>query len=175
MVSWVYAMRLDTYTVNKYCSCYGIIHWKWIQWKWRSRIHENWNPTEQSTTANDHCSSCNHGNYCTRFCTVVSTIWIISFCCYICTGNGIDFDSTINNVTILPGNNGTFIFIPIIDNNVVEDVENFSLSIQIPSEFLDIGVRVGAISMATGFIINDDGKLFNYYSFVILININCVV
>ena len=94
---------------------------------------------------------------------------------YITLGNGIDFDSTTINANVSPGNNGTFIFIPIIDNNVVEDVENFSLSIQIPSEFLDIGVRVGAISMATGFITNDDGKLFNYYSFVILIDINCVV
>ena len=51
-----------------------------------------------------------------------------------------------------------YVLIPIIDNNIVEDVENFSLSIQIPPEFVDIGVRLGTLSMATGFIIDDDGK-----------------
>ena len=76
------------------------------------------------------------------------------------TGNGIDFDSTIRNVTFSPGDDISFAFIPIIDNNVVESVENFSLSIQIPPEFADIGVMLGALSMATGFIVDGDGKPF---------------
>ena len=60
----------------------------------------------------------------------------------------------------MPGNDTSFAFIPIVDNNAVESVENFSLSIEIPPEFEDIGVMLGALSMATGFIINDDGKPF---------------
>ena len=82
------------------------------------------------------------------------------------TGNGVDFDSTIRNVTFMAGTDSSFVFIPIIDNNVVENIENFSLSIQIPPAFADIGVMLGAASMATGFIVDDDGKLFEGYSLI---------
>ena len=60
----------------------------------------------------------------------------------------------------MPGNHILFAFIPIIDNNAVESVENFSLSIEIPPEFVHIGVQLGDVIMATGFIVDDDGKPF---------------
>ena len=60
----------------------------------------------------------------------------------------------------MPGDDTLFAMIPIIDNNAVESDENFSLSIQIPPEFADIGVTPGDIITATGFIVNDDGKPF---------------
>jgi len=75
-------------------------------------------------------------------------------------GNGIDFDSSTISVDILPGNDSSFVLIPIIDNNAVESLENFSLSIQIPPTFVNIGVMVGTLQMATGFIVDDDGKSF---------------
>ena len=63
----------------------------------------------------------------------------------------------------MPGDDISFAFIPIIDNNAVEILENFSLYIQIPPEFAEIGVQLGALSMATGFIVNDDGKPLKAY------------
>ena len=78
----------------------------------------------------------------------------------LCAGNGVDFDSSIKSVNISPGNDTAFLLIPITDNRVVERLENFSLSIQIPPEYIDIGVRLGRLNITTGFIIDDDGKLF---------------
>ena len=78
-------------------------------------------------------------------------------------GNGIDFDSAIRNVTFMAGNDSSFVSIPIIDSNAVENIENFSLSIQISPALADIGVMLGTPSMATGFIVDDDGKVFEGY------------
>ena len=47
--------------------------------------------------------------------------------------------------------------IPIINDNIVEMMENFSLSFQILQRFSSIGVRQGTPATATGFIIDDDG------------------
>ena len=84
------------------------------------------------------------------------------------TGNGIDFDSTIRNVTFMAGNDSSFVSIPIIDNNAVENIENFSLSIQISPALADIGVMLGTPSMATGFIVDDDGKSLSYGRYLFL-------
>ena len=75
--------------------------------------------------------------------------------CY--TGNGIDLDSNIRNFTFLPGAITSFIDIPITDDPIAEQTENFTLSILIPPQFL--GVILGDPSTATGFIIDDDGNV----------------
>ena len=80
------------------------------------------------------------------------------------TGNT-DFNSSTISVDIPPGNDIAVALIPIIDNNVVENLENFSLSIQIPPAFSAIGVQQGALNMATGFIVDDDGEPL-YYIFL---------
>ena len=63
----------------------------------------------------------------------------------------------------MAGNDSSFVSIPIIDNNAVENIENFSLSIQISPALANIGVMLGTPSMATGFIVDDDGKVFEGY------------
>ena len=75
-------------------------------------------------------------------------------------GNGVDFDSNTKSVNISSGSDTSFVLIPITDNRAVERLESFGLSIRIPPEFVGIGVRPGRLNMATGFIIDDDGKLF---------------
>ena len=60
----------------------------------------------------------------------------------------------------MPGNDISFATIPIIDDSAAENLENFSLFIQISPEFVDIGVRLGDVTVATGFIVDDDGKQF---------------
>ena len=51
----------------------------------------------------------------------------------------------------------SFIDIPITDDPIAEQTENFTLSILIPPELL--GVIPGDPSTATGFIIDDDGNV----------------
>ena len=52
--------------------------------------------------------------------------------------------------------------IPIINDDVVEAIENFSLSIQIIPRFSAIGVIQGTPATAIGFIIDDDGMCYTY-------------
>ena len=47
--------------------------------------------------------------------------------------------------------------IPITDDDIVEAIENFSLSIQIQPQFSSIGVTQGTPAVAIGFITDDDG------------------
>ena len=52
--------------------------------------------------------------------------------------------------------------IPIINDDIVEEMENFSLSIQVLERFSAIGVRQGIPAIAIGFIIDDDGITNTY-------------
>ena len=76
---------------------------------------------------------------------------------YFCTGNGIDFDSAVRNVTFLPGAITSFTDITITDDPIAEPTENFTLSISIPPQLS--GVITGDPSTATGLITDDDGML----------------
>lgn len=71
-------------------------------------------------------------------------------------GNETDFNSRRRSTTFrnrLIQN----VSIPIIDDDIVEAVENFSLSLRIQRQFVNIGVTQGNPATAIGFIIDDDG------------------
>jgi len=69
----------------------------------------------------------------------------------------VDFNSSQRNVVFSRRTRREFINIPIINDNITEPLENFSLSIEIPPQFSNIGVVLGDPAVATGFIIDDDG------------------
>ena len=52
--------------------------------------------------------------------------------------------------------------IPIINDDIVEPIENFNLSIEIQPQFLNIGVMQGTPAVAIGFITDDDGTCTSY-------------
>ena len=54
------------------------------------------------------------------------------------------------------------ISIPIFNDDIVETIENFTLSIQFLQRFSAIGVRQGTPATAIGFIIDDDGEYVLY-------------
>ena len=77
------------------------------------------------------------------------------------TGNGVDFYSSLRNVTFLPGAITSFTNILIIDDIIAEPIEQFRLSIEIQPSFSDIGVIHGDPSSADVFITDDDGMYEN--------------
>ena len=68
-------------------------------------------------------------------------------------GSGIDFDSTPQNIMITAGNNRNTVNISLINDDIVERRETFSMSLTVPSS-LGPGIRTGTITSAT-VIIND--------------------
>lgn len=53
--------------------------------------------------------------------------------------------------------------ITIINDDIVEPLESFRLSLRIPPRFANMGIRHGTPATAIGFIIDDDGM---YYAFM---------
>ena len=76
--------------------------------------------------------------------------------CFV-VGNEIDFRSNRLTVAFQRGVVMQNVSIPIINDDIVEEMENFSLSIQVLQRFLAIGIRQGTPATAIGFIIDDDG------------------
>ena len=72
-------------------------------------------------------------------------------------GNQIDFNSIRRSVVFRDGVVIRNVSIPITDDDIVEAIENFSLSIQIQRQFSNIGVIQGTPAMAIGLITDDDG------------------
>ena len=70
----------------------------------------------------------------------------------------VDFDSSRRNVVFNRRSTTESISIRIADDDISEPMENFSLAIEIPTEFSNIGVVLGDPAVATGFIIDNDGK-----------------
>jgi len=82
---------------------------------------------------------------------------IFTYQLLIVLGNMVDFGSADRSVTFSRRTRREFINIPIINDNITEPLENFSLAIEIPPQFSNIGVILGDPAVATGFIIDDDG------------------
>ena len=76
---------------------------------------------------------------------------------YHIVGNGIDFNSNTINVDFQRRTVMQNVSIPIVNDDTVEIIENFSLSFRILNRFLNVGVRQGIPATATVFIIDDDG------------------
>ena len=75
-------------------------------------------------------------------------------------GNQIDFNSMRRSVVFRDGAVIRNVSIPITDDDIVETIENFNLSIQIQRQFSNIGVTQGTPAMAIGLITDDDGMYY---------------
>ena len=72
-------------------------------------------------------------------------------------GNDVDFNSTMQTVTIINGTNSTTVNIPVIDDDIVEGNEMFNITLSLPSSLNGAGVVLANdsdIVSATGIIID---------------------
>ena len=81
---------------------------------------------------------------------------------YMYVGNGFDFDSTPQNITITAGTNSSMVNIPVTDDDIVEGDETFSMSLTVSSS-LGPGVRTGTITSATVTINDTTSELCYWY------------
>ena len=72
------------------------------------------------------------------------------------TGSGTDFNSSTVEVEFRRRTMGRNVIIPIIDDDIHEPLENFSLAIELDPQLSNMGVIIGEPAVATGFIIDDD-------------------
>ena len=68
-----------------------------------------------------------------------------------------DYDSTPLSVTFSAGSNSTIVNVPVINDNIAEELEKFDLSFTIPSS-LESRVISGAITKAVGNITDNASK-----------------
>ena len=72
-------------------------------------------------------------------------------------GNDVDFNSTMQTVTIINGTNSITVNIPVIDDDIVEGDEIFNITLSLPSSLNGAGVVLANdndIVSATGIIID---------------------
>ena len=70
-------------------------------------------------------------------------------------GNKIDFNSTTQNVMITAGTNSSTVNIAVINDNIVEGDETFTIILNVP---VSPGILAGDITMATAIIIDTSSK-----------------
>ena len=78
-------------------------------------------------------------------------------------GNDVDFNSTMQTVTIFNGTFSTTVNIPVIDDDIVEGDEMFNITLSLPSSLNGAGVVLAsdnAIASTTGVIIDTNSKLY---------------
>ena len=68
-------------------------------------------------------------------------------------GNNVDFNSATQTAIITAGSNRSTINIGVINDNIVEGDEVFTMNLTVPAS-LGPGIRAGVITMATGTIID---------------------
>ena len=76
-------------------------------------------------------------------------------------GNGTDFDSSTREITLPRRTVRRNVFIPIIDDNISEPVENFSLRLELDPLLSSMGVIVGEPAMTTVFIVDNDEGMYS--------------
>ena len=81
-----------------------------------------------------------------------------NFCHYLLLiGNSVDFNSATQTVTITAGTNSSTVNITVINDNIVEGDEMFTMTLDVPAT--SHGVIAGAITMATATIIDSTSTL----------------
>jgi len=80
-------------------------------------------------------------------------------------GNETDFDSKSRFVIFHRGVVEKNVEIPIINDDLIEPLENFMLSLRIQPKFLAKGVVAGVHARAIGVIIDDDGT-YKYHTYI---------
>ena len=73
-------------------------------------------------------------------------------------GNNVDFNSTTQTAVITAGTNSSTVSIPVMNDNIVEGDEMFTMNLNVPAS-LGPGIIAGAITMATATIIDTNSKL----------------
>ena len=73
-------------------------------------------------------------------------------------GNNVDFNSTTQNVIITAGTNSSTVNIAIINDDIVEGDENFTMSLNVP---VSPGILAGSITMTTGIIFDTSSELWH--------------
>ena len=77
----------------------------------------------------------------------------------VCTGNGVDFVSDSVNATFAPQAQKSVIMIPIMKDELMEDIEYFGIRINLsPPDVSSVVFRSGNITLAVGVILDDSGK-----------------
>ena len=82
--------------------------------------------------------------------------------CFVFVGEGIDFATVSMNVTFLAGNTSQFFDVPLIDDDVLEPTEQFTVvikAIHLIGEQPVPPVVIGTNTEANGTILDDDGNL----------------
>ena len=80
--------------------------------------------------------------------------------CFI--GEGVDYITVSRNVTFFAGNTSQFFDVPLIDDSILEPTEQFTVvikAIHLIGEQPIPPVVIGGITVATGTILDNDGKL----------------
>ena len=97
-------------------------------------------------------------------------------------GNDVDFNSTMQTVTIINGTNSITVNIPVIDDDIVEGDEMFNITLSLPSSLNGAGVVLANdndIVSATGIIIDTTSESYcrtdRYISYVLSITISIVI
>ena len=76
----------------------------------------------------------------------------------ICTGNGIDFVSDSINATFAPQQQEVVVRIPIMEDELTEDIEYFGIRFRlVPTETSSVVFRSGDITLAVGVILDASG------------------
>ena len=71
-------------------------------------------------------------------------------------GGGVDFNSATQTATITAGASSSTINITVIDDNIVEGDEMFTMTLNVPTS---PGITAGSITMATAIITDSTSKL----------------
>ena len=76
-----------------------------------------------------------------------------------CTGSGVDFVSDSINATFAPRAQQSVVMIPIIEDELMEDIEYFGIKFSLsPTDAFPVMFRSGNITLAIGVILDDYGN-----------------
>ena len=75
------------------------------------------------------------------------------------SGNNVDFNSATQNAIINAGTNSSTVNITVINDNIVEGNEMFTINLNVP---VSPGLVAGAITMASATVIDTTSKLVQY-------------
>ena len=79
------------------------------------------------------------------------------------SGSNVDFNSAIQTATITAGTNSSTVNIAVIDDDIVEGDETFTMNLNV---LMLPGITAGAVTMSTATIIDTSSKLCTSYKMV---------
>ena len=76
--------------------------------------------------------------------------------------DGSDYTGGLYNVTFAQGSSEAELYIPIVNDGILEPEESFTATLSVPEEAAQLGVKPGNDSEATVTITDDDSKIVNF-------------